>query len=287
MDAHLLESRRIRVDRRRLLISAPQGDAYLARFGRGQGLAEFGTLCRHALTPEAVLIDVGANIGLTTLVAAPILARGRIISIEASPRNCAALRVNLERAGVTNAAIVESAVGARAGTVAFHDASAYGHVVTGGNMADLPGASQRIAPLDEIGAEHGLDRVDLIKIDVEGFERDVIEGAQAILARHDPLVLLEFNSWCMIGWFDRSPRQFLDWLLDRFPQLYRWRGGRLTDLRKLGRFDFLREHLTVHNANDDLLAAGPRTDVAKLARELEATPFGRLGAGAGSWFSRR
>jgi hypothetical protein len=45
--------------------------------------------------------------------------------------------------------------------------------------------------LDSLAAEHGLDRLDLIKIDVEGHERQVLDGAAALLDRYRPPLVLE------------------------------------------------------------------------------------------------
>jgi hypothetical protein len=45
--------------------------------------------------------------------------------------------------------------------------------------------------LDSLVAERGLDRVDLIKIDVEGHERQVLDGAETTLRRHRPALVIE------------------------------------------------------------------------------------------------
>lgn len=213
------------------------------------------------------MLDIGANVGLTTLAAADHLSGGRILAVEASPRNCAALRANLARHEVGNALVAECALGSAPGTLRFFDNSAYGHVLTESYMAAAPAIEQRVTTLDALVAEHALPRVDFVKIDVEGYESEVLEGAPDTLARFDPLVLLEFNSWCMISCFDRSPRQFLDRLLALFPQLYVWRDGRLTDIRRHGPMHFLQAHLTEHRCIDDLVGCGAGRDLARLAAE--------------------
>lgn len=179
------------------------------------------------------MLDVGANIGLSSIVAADVLPAGRILAVEGSGRNCEALRVNFARHGLP-AHVVHTAVGASSGSVTFFDSSAFGHVVVDANMGPYGGEPTPLRTIDELVATHALPRVDFIKIDIEGFEQEALTGARGTLARHDPVIFLEFNSWCLIASYDRSPRAFLDWLLDTFPQLFVWRGGRLVSLRDLG-----------------------------------------------------
>ena len=69
------------------------------------------------------------------------------------------------------------------------------------------------------------------------------------------MVLLEFNSWCLIAAFDGSPRAFLDWLLATFPQLCLWRDRQLVSVRDMGAFTFLHDHIVRHGALDDLVGA--------------------------------
>lgn len=253
-----LETRRVPVGGRRRLVSAPAGDPFLARYSgsRGENLAGFGAFCRENLPRDAVMLDIGANIGLTTLVAAEHIPDGRILAVEASPGNCRALRANLARHGIGIATVCESAVGDQAGEVGFFDNSAYGHVVTGGHVVGLPATVRPVTTVDALVAEHGLDRVDFIKVDVEGYEQAVLTGARATMERFGPIVFLEFNSVCMIACFNRNPREFLDWLLARFDRLFLWRGRRLVDLREMGVLAFLLEHLARHGGNDDLVIAG-------------------------------
>ncbi|GBU18312.1 MULTISPECIES: FkbM family methyltransferase [Methylobacterium] len=264
-------SRRVRLGGRRRLIHAPAGDWMLSRYrDGGRGFRHFRQLAAAVLDPDSVVLDVGANIGLTALLAADVATRGRVYAIEAAPRNFAALRRNVSEQGASAIRPIHCAVGAEEGSVPFFDNSVFGYVVTGADMAGSPSIAVPMRPIDGIVAEQGLERLDFIKIDVEGFEQDALTGAAATLDRFAPLVMLEFNSWCQIASFDRSPRRFLEWLLDRFPELHIWRHGELRSVRDLGVYQFLHANLIEHHCNTDLLAARSPERIERLRRSLDA-----------------
>ena len=247
-------TRRVPLLGRRLLIRAPAGDYAFSRYTRGRGFRGYATLCRGVLRPDSVVLDVGANIGLTALIAAQIASRGRILAVEGAPRNHAALARNLAEHAAGIAEPIHCAVGASAGRAHFVDNSAFGHVQSAGTLVAVPPTVVRQTTIDAIVAERGLPGLDLIKLDIEGFEQDALEGAHETLARFDPVVFLEFNVWCQIALYDRNPRRFLDWLLAAFPELYVWREERLISIREIGPLEFLRSNMIEQRCNDDLVA---------------------------------
>jgi len=97
--------------------------------------------------------------------------------------------------------------------------------------------------------------VSLIKIDVEGFEEDVIRGASNTIARFSPLVFLEFNSWCLIAIANKNPRGFLEFLRQTFRHTYCFdESSRLSELASADDLiGFLHTNLTAHGCVDDLL----------------------------------
>ena len=73
---------------------------------------------------------------------------------------------------------------------------------------------------DEYLARKRVDRVDFVKIDTEGYEREVIEGLRGTLGTCRPVVFLELNHWCLNGFRRTSVPDFLDFLRGIFPVLY-------------------------------------------------------------------
>ncbi|GEO97727.1 FkbM family methyltransferase [Methylobacterium haplocladii] len=266
-------SRRIPLSGRRLVIDAPAGDYAFLRYRSGRGFRSYTALCRALLSPDAVVIDIGANIGLTSLIAADVARGGRVLAIEGAPRNFAALARNLGAHAPKIAIPIHCAVGPEKGEVTFVDNSAFGHVVSADSLVATTGTTVPQKTIDDIVTEHALLRVDLIKLDIEGFEQDALAGAPVTLARFDPVVFLEFNVFCQIVLYDRNPRRFLDWLLATFSELHVWRDGRLTSVRETGALGFLQSNMIDRRCNDDLIATTSPERIARLRTALHQGGF--------------
>lgn len=134
------------------------------------------------LGPGDVVVDVGANIGNTALAAASRVGPGgRVLAFEPHPRTHAFLLENVALNDARQVEVVNAAVGDRPGTVKFSSLSAddINRVLASGE-ADS-GLTVPVRTLDEALA--GVARIDLLKIDVEGYEKRVLEGAGDVLAR--------------------------------------------------------------------------------------------------------
>ncbi len=128
-------------------------------------------------------VDVGANIGLYTVPAAQ---KARVVAVEPSVRNGQRLEENLRINGITSVRVEACALGEKAGEMAFCDADALAHVERDGTGPKVP-----VRTLDSILPE---DEVSLLKVDVEGFELSVFQGAEdAMQAGRLPVILFEMN----------------------------------------------------------------------------------------------
>lgn len=137
------------------------------------------------------IFDVGANIGGHTVpLARHVGPKGRIFAFEPQRIVFQLLCANLALANLENVEAFHAALGSSRGEVLIpeidYEAEAnYGGVELEQFSAGLP-VLQRT--LDEFA---GLPRVDLIKIDVEGMERDVLEGGKQLIAAFRPLMYVE------------------------------------------------------------------------------------------------
>jgi FkbM family methyltransferase len=141
-------------------------------------------LLRRILRPAMTFVDVGANWGYFTLAGGFLVGRsGRVVSVEADPAACGALRANCSRNHLDWVSIVGAAASDRSGTVRFQSyeshASESGNygvattttVVEGAGVVDVEGRT-----LDELLDEARVDRVDLLKMDIEGGEGRALAG---------------------------------------------------------------------------------------------------------------
>jgi FkbM family methyltransferase len=165
------------------------------------GLGEFEDMSfvLHLLTDEDLFADVGANIGLYSVLASGV--RGaKSVAMEPVPATIEALRLNTainELGGLVD--ILEIGIGAKPGELDFStDEDGGNHVVQDGSGCRVP-----VLPLDKVFAAR---TPILLKIDVEGFETNVIKGAQRLLKDTAlKAVLMEMNgSGRRYGFDDRA-----------------------------------------------------------------------------------
>ena len=131
---------------------------------------------RAYLRPGDVVIDAGANIGSTALAAAAVVgARGRVFAFEPHPRTFRYLEGNIALNHATQVRAINLALEESGGTLRFSDrGSDDQHAVQTQGGIEVP-----VDRLDRVLA--GERAIALLKIDVEGYERFVLGGAQGLL----------------------------------------------------------------------------------------------------------
>lgn len=166
-----------------LLAIQDEDAAAIAYYLSGE-LPEPGTvaLVERLLEPGDGFVDVGANVGIYSLIAARRVGpSGQVIAVEPMPSTMAALLTTVAINGISHVVKThECALGAEAGTATLHAGSTSGH-------------STLLAPVGAAGATHDVSvrkgddilsgvRPRLIKIDVEGWELDVLEGLRGVIS---------------------------------------------------------------------------------------------------------
>lgn len=152
------------------------------------GLEEYSDMafCAHLLRPGDVFVDVGASIGTYTLLASGV-ADADVIAFEPVPETGKRLsdHVVLNRLEA-RVQIRRCAVGAGAGTVRMTtDLRAANYIATG----DDDGMSVEV-PITTLDVELATLHPTMLKIDVEGFEQEVLDGADAALGQESLVAVL-------------------------------------------------------------------------------------------------
>ncbi len=134
------------------------------------------------------VIDCGAHVGVLTRYA---LDQGaaRVVSIEPDPANILCLRRNFAKEiAAGTVLLVEKGVWNEVAEIQFehdvHDSSR--HTFHHQPDAEVQSISIPVEPLDQIVEELGIEKVDFIKMDIEGAEREALEGAQETIKRFRP-----------------------------------------------------------------------------------------------------
>jgi FkbM family methyltransferase len=159
---------------------------------RGEHLLFYGfALPEPALAfvpPGGIAIDVGANLGEWAVpLARAVGASGRVVCCEPNPVVAAALAATLRINNLGQAEVLQ---------VAISSADGEGHLAidpgdSGLSRLAAGGIVVPLRALDSLVAEAALDRLDLIKIDVEGHEASVLAGATQTLRRFRPALIFE------------------------------------------------------------------------------------------------
>jgi FkbM family methyltransferase len=139
----------------------------------------------HSLMAEVtagdVVADVGVYVGLYSVALAQHVGpEGRVVAFEPDPSNCETARQHVLLNGVGDRVeFVQAAVGAKAGRVAFGGGADTGHVLA--STSDDHARTVACVTLDDAFAQR---RLDILKVDVEGYEEMVLQGARQLL--NDP-----------------------------------------------------------------------------------------------------
>ena len=149
-------------------------------------------LLRHLLRPGNTFLDVGANWGYFTLVAAHLVGpTGRVLSVEADPRACRAVGANVDKNGLRTVQIFNVAASDSAGSLWFQeyerearDSGNFG--VAQSTLIVEEGRRLEVTarPLDDVLDEARVDRVHVLKMDIEGGEAKAIVGLTRRLSSH-------------------------------------------------------------------------------------------------------
>jgi FkbM family methyltransferase len=154
-------------------------------FTFGEILHERQYALQRALPASPVLVDAGANIGVAALWLLGQYPTARMIVFEPEPGNAALLRRNL--AGLPNVTVEEAAVGDSSEPLRlFLGGHAAEHSLLGSDGARS--VTVQCHRLDEYMARHRIDRIHLLKLDVEGSELRVLHGLGERLDAVDAIV---------------------------------------------------------------------------------------------------
>jgi len=128
-----------------------------------------------------VFVDVGANVGYNTLVASKLVgSRGHVYAIEPAPSTASLLKASVKLNGCSNVIVHEAAAWSCNGEVTLSvPKSFYGYASIIRESEEK--LTVKAMTLDEILQK--VDSIDLVKIDVEGAEREVLIGARESLNR--------------------------------------------------------------------------------------------------------
>lgn len=167
------------------------------------GFVEYYTsrLISNLLRPNTTFLDIGANVGYFTVLAALRQPSCRIVAIEPVPETFDRLDRNIALNRIQNVITVPQAVGDYIGTtvVRLGEDSGFSSIeVSSDEDSDQSIGNDRllkvtITTVDDICERHDLKQIDLVKVDVEGYEEFVFRGMRRVISRNHPIIVTEME----------------------------------------------------------------------------------------------
>lgn len=201
-----------------ITIAADLEDLYfqgqLAASDNFEPAVSVGAAC---LGEDSVVIDVGACLGIVSMAFARLVPNGRVVAVEANQSAVAGIEASVAAGGVGNVTVVPKAIGAVQGSTSYKEnpqGAAWGYTSTEG------GYDVEQTTIDDLVNSLGLDRVDLIKIDIEGNELAALAGAEQTLQRHRPVLVVELNPYCLWRFGRTLPQDLVSAMSDRYEFLW-------------------------------------------------------------------
>jgi FkbM family methyltransferase len=164
-------------------------------------------LLDSVLGPGMVVVDGGANDGYYAIFAArKVGAEGAVVAAEPSRREYERLVANVRLNSLSNVVAMPVALGSGPGeaTLAIAEEEHSGQNTVGEHVSNakvetVSHESVPVVTIDSLVADRGLERVDLVKLDVEGCELAVLEGARKTIERFHPLLQVEIEEERLAG----------------------------------------------------------------------------------------
>jgi len=194
------------------------------RFGTSSELLIFKTheplsteLISRTLKSGMICLDIGANIGYYVLLEKKLVGKeGKIIAIEPSPINFQYLKNNVGFQDSSNVELFNFAAGDQNGNINFliyENAANSCMVIPDGEESKWPGKVIKVPVrrIDSLLDEIGINKIDFVRMDVEGYEFNIFEGMQNTIRNSRPIIQIEVHKSIM--GMDKT-RNFLQGLKD-------------------------------------------------------------------------
>jgi FkbM family methyltransferase len=172
------------------------------------------TLFRSRARPGMRVVDVGANIGYFTMLAASLVGpHGQVLAVEPNPRNARLLEASRRANHFNHVTIAQIAAGRETGLLILNTSFSNGTTSAPPDELSQFLSAESVPSLTLDSLLDAGATVDLIKVDVEGAEFNTLLGAEATIRRCRPFIISEFSPAMMPGISHISGEDYLRWLI--------------------------------------------------------------------------
>lgn len=162
---------------------------------------ETETVFAELIHGARVFCDVGANIGYFSFLAKQLNSTLQVFSFEPLPQNISAFKENQKLNSFAQVNLTEACVSNQLGEVEFlippTGESGWGRIAHK-SMFSGEKIKRQVLTLDQFYHSHQIEFCDVLKIDVEGYEYKVLQGAEQTINRFRPKICIELNEPCLL-----------------------------------------------------------------------------------------
>jgi len=187
---------------------------------------EISYLVETFIKEDDIVLDIGANVGLHTVKFAQIAKKGHVYAFEPVREMADRLSQNCALNRLENVTIVEAALGSQSGTLPISvnisgaglegTSSLVDSVHVENHPENYKARDVPVRRLDDLVEGFGIDgRIAFIKMDTEGFETYVFEGATETVKKNKPIMIVEAHSRRL-----KKAGKSFEWYLDNFPEYH-------------------------------------------------------------------
>lgn len=172
----------------------PNTDLNIERPIYERGVYEYGMVefIKNHLESGNTFVDVGANIGFLSMVASNVVGdSGRVISFEPVPAHCNHFEENIKLNEIHNLEIRQHALGnfEKEKDIYLHEGNKGGASLV--IKSDVSASKIRVKRWDDLNIA---GPIHMMKIDVEGYEWEVLKGAKKMILSEKPILIVEYSS---------------------------------------------------------------------------------------------
>lgn len=167
------------------------------------------------LKKDMVFVDIGANLGEYSLFSAKRLSSGKVLAFEPMPKMSVLLEENRVLNQFENIEIFKYGLSEQEGVLPIYEMENANEGLSTFFPGNQKSKSALVVPLKVFDTEverWGVDRIDFVKIDVEGSEWSVLKGARKTIQKFKPLVMVEINqhTFSMAGYSSEEVYRFFN-----------------------------------------------------------------------------
>lgn len=228
-------------------------------------------LFKSLAAKSETVLDIGANIGCTAILFSSL--SKDVHAFEPSRSTYNILERNIIKSQTQNITTHNIGLGDESceSTITYAPSNRSGGYISNKTQASEGHIVEQITikTLDDTVSSNEIKNIDFVKLDVEGFEGSVIDGALDTLKRDKPIVVLELNHWCLNVLQRTSLPDFLDFLRGIFPILFAVEDDCYLNLHDEGESYMVMYHNVLHSRFLNVVAAFEENQLSTFREEYK------------------